>query len=422
MNKIWDFDRWQEIWDVLMRNKLRTTLTAFGVFWGIFMLVVMLGSGNGLQNGVEKSFDGTATNSVFMWSRNTTLPYDGLPRGRWFQFTNSDLAAAKVAIPELEQLAGRCQLGGWRGGNNVTRGKITAAFTIFGDYPVFQKIQPVTLTGGRFLNEFDMQEKRKVCVLGPRVVETLFSKDENPLGQYIVVNGVYFQVIGTYVLRSTNNREEQMNSIFLPFSTFQQVFNWGDKVGWLVATSKSNVKASVVEAKLTEFLKRRHRVSPLDKSAIGSFNMEEEFGKFQGLFLGIRVLVWIVGIGTLLAGVIGVSNIMLIVVRERTKEIGIRRAIGASPAAIVSQIMLEASMLTFVAGYAGLVVGVGILGAVAKALGPGDEESMFLNPSIDLNVGLAALTTLIICGLLAGLIPARRAMSISTVDALRTEI
>jgi len=424
MNSFWDADRWEEIWQVLMRNKLRTFLTAFGVFWGIFMLVVMLGSGNGLQNGVTTSFEGTATNSVFMWTRNTSLPYAGLPRGRWFSLRNADMEAARLSIPELQHLAPRCQLGGWQGGNNVSRGTVTAAFSVFGDYPVIQQISPVKMSSGRFINTFDISEKRKICILGQRALESLFKKDENPLGQYVRINGIYFQVVGTFLPKSSNNREEVLNSIYIPFTTFQQVFNWGDKIGWITATSKATVEASVVQDKLTELLKKRHKVHPDDKSAIGSFNLEKEFQKFTGLFLGIKVLVWIVGIGTLLAGVIGVSNIMLVVVRERTKEIGVRRALGASPANIISQILMEALVLTFTAGYLGLVAGVGILAAVTTAMGPPTEgdANMFLNPSIDLNIGLVALLVLVGCGLLAGLIPARRAMAISTVDALRTEI
>lgn len=422
MNRIFDIDRWEEIWSVLMRNKLRTLLTAFGVFWGIFMLVVMLGSGNGLQNGVSRGFQGQATNSIFMWSRNTSLPFDGLPRGRWYSFRNSDIEAAKMTIPELNQIAGRCQLGGWRGGNNVTRGKITSAFSIYGDYPVLQDISPVTVVSGRFLNYFDISEKRKICVIGSRVKETLFKTGENPIGQYIRINGVYFQIIGHFIPKSSNDREEVMNTIFIPFTTFQQTFNWGDKIGWLVATSKDHVKASVVEEKLKLLIQKRHRIHPEDKSAVGSFNLEKEFEKFQGLFLGIRVLVWVVGIGTLFAGVIGVSNIMLIVVKERTKEIGIRRAIGATPSEIIGQIMLESIILTFAAGYLGLAVGVALLTGISSAIGEGGVDTMFLNPSIHIGVGVVSLVILVVAGLFAGFIPAKRAISIPTVDALRTDI
>ncbi|MFN3528969.1 MAG: ABC transporter permease [Bacteroidia bacterium] len=421
MNNLFDTDRWEEIWQVLMRNKLRTFLTAFGVFWGIFMLVLMLGSGNGLQNGVTASFAGTATNSAFMWTRNTSLPYDGLPRGRFYSFRNADVEAARQQIPELEYLAARCQLGGWRGGNNVVRGAVTAAFSVYGDYPLIQKIAPVDITEGRFINEFDIQEKRKVCVIGPRAVETLFEKNETPIGEYIQISGVYFQVVGLFEPISSNNRDEALNTIYLPFTTFQQVFNWGDRIGWLTLTSKPGHTAREVQEKLGVLIKQRHRIHPDDKTAVGGWNLQDEFNKFQGLFTGIRALVWIVGIGTLLAGVIGVSNIMLIVVRERTKEIGVRRAIGAAPSSIISQIMLEALILTLVSGYLGLVAGVGLLEAIAGLL-PDSPDSMFRSPGIDLNIGLAALGVLVVCGLLAGLIPARRAMSISTVDALRTEI
>lgn len=422
MNKLFDSDRWIEIWQVLMRNKMRTALTAFGVFWGIFMLVLMLGSGNGLQNGVIQTFVGNATNSVFMWSRNTSLPYDGLPRGRWIRFNNDDLAAARRSIPEIEHLVGRCQLGGWRGTNNVSRGTNTAAFSVYGDEPLIMAIQPVEILQGRFINEFDLQQKRKVCVIGERVVETLFEAGEEPIGAYIQIGGIYFQVVGTFTPIASYNREDVLNTIYTPITTFQQVFNWGERVGFISMTSQPEIKASVASDLLISFLKKRHRISPADKSAIGSWNLEAQFKKFNGLFTGIRVLVWIVGIGTLMAGVIGVSNIMLIVVRERTKEIGIRRAIGASPFSIISQIILEALILTFVAGYTGLVSGVGVLALIDKAIGAGSPGSMFVNPGIDLNVGIYSLLMLSVCGLLAGLIPASRAMSISTVDALRTDI
>ncbi len=421
MNSWMDADRWNEIWHVLMRNKTRTFLTAFGVFWGIFMLVIMLGSGNGLENGVKKGFAGHATNSVFMWAEETTIPYKGLPRGRHYNFKNEDVKAALAAIPEIKALAPRCQLGGWRGGNNVVRGTVTAAFTITGDLPVIQEIQSVTLTSGRFINNFDIHEKRKVCVIGSRVREVLFKKNEDPLNEYIRIQGVYFKVIGTFKTTSSNDREESMNTIYLPFSTFQQVFNWGDNLGWFAITSKDDVPISKVLEKLVPLLQERHKIAPADKAAIGYFNLEEEFQKFQGLFTGIRTLIWIVGTGTLLAGVIGVSNIMLIVVRERTKEIGIRRALGAPPSNIITQIMAEAVILTLTAGYFGLVTGVLLLETISKSIGEGGEEAMFLHPEIDIKVAIYALLILIVSGLLAGLIPARRAIAVPTVEALRTE-
>ena len=413
-----DGDHWREIYEALRGNKLRTFLTAFGVFWGIFMLMVMLASGNGLWNGVSQGFSGEATNSLFIWSQRTQKPYRGMPAGRSMQLDSSDAEAIRTQIKEAEVVCPRNQLGGFRGGNNVTRGTKAGAFSVMGDVPEIARVQIIHMSSGRFLNKLDLDERRKVCVIGSRVAEVLFAKNENPLNDSIRINGVTFRVIGTFrPQRSGNDGNEEAQTIFVPFTTFQSAFNFGDRVGWFAILSRPDARASVVETKTLALLKDRHRVAPDDARAFGHFNAEEEFGKISGLFTGIRGLVWIVGIGTLSAGVIGVSNIMLVIVRERTNEIGIRRAVGATPIAITGQIVFEALVLTTTAGYLGLVAGVGVVETISHALPPAE---MFRNPEVPFQSAVITLSILVVSGVLAGLIPARRAMTISPVEALRT--
>lgn len=422
---MFDLDRWQEIMSALKKNKMRTFLTAFGVFWGIFMLVVMLGAGNGLRNGVTSDFGDFATNSVFMWTRTTTIPYKGLPRGRQFNFKADDIEALKKEIPEIEIISPRNQNGGWQGGNNVVRGTKSGAFTIMGDFPEWNEIDPVTITDGRFLNQADLNEKRKVAVIGNKVTEILFQPDENPIGQYIQLQGIYFQIIGTFKPLTTgiNFGGDKESSIYIPLTTFQRVYNWGDVIGFFAFTSKDGVPASVVEEKASIVLRKRHMVSPDDTEAVGSFNLEKQYNQMNGLFMGINGLIWIVGIGTLLAGVIGISNIMLVIVKERTKEIGIQRAIGAPPSKIISQIITESVFLTTFAGYVGLVISVALLEFLNRALLAAEtsERTMFRNPGIDFNMAIMALIILVISGAIAGWIPARKAVSIKPIDALRYE-
>ncbi len=418
---IFDLDNWQEIGAAMSKNKLRTALTAFGVFWGIFMLVIMLGSGAGLRNGVLQEFNGTATNSFFMWTQTTSKPYKGLQPNRHFDFTLDDAAALKQNLSELKIVAPMNQLGGYESPNNVVRGLKTAAFSVYGIHPDLAKIQQFNLINGRFINDLDIRDRRKVAVVGDKVLEKLFAVGENPIGQYIKVNGVNFMITGTlHGSGKGDQAREQAGSIYLPFTAFSQAFNMGKRVGWFSIMSAENVLASVAEEKAMALLKDRHKVAPDDARAIGHWNMEVEFKKLSGLFMGIEMLVWFVGIGTLMAGIIGVSNIMLIVVKERTREIGVRRAIGAPPSAIVSQLILESITLTAVAGYAGLVFGIGLLELVDRSLPPGGA-TMFVHPGVDLTVALKALGILIFSGALAGLIPAQRALEISPVEALRTE-
>lgn len=421
---MFDLDHWREIWEALSKNKLRTFLTAFGVFWGIFLLILLLGSGNGLSNGVNAGFAGGATNSFFCWAQRTSKPYLGLQAGREVEFDNQDTLAIRREIPEAAVVAPRNQLGGFRGGNNIVRGANVGAFGVTGDYPEIFVIQSMLLVKGRFLNALDLADNRKVAVIGTRVLEVLFEPGEDPLGEDIAINGVYFKVVGVFKSRQTGNQADRdAQTVYVPFTTFQQAFNFGTRVSWFAVTSQAGIPASEVEEKVLTLLRARHKIAPDDRRAIGHFNLETEYRKIQGLFEGIHILMWVVGLGTLAAGAIGVSNIMLIIVKERTKEIGIRRAVGATPLWIMSQIVVEAVILTGVAGYLGLAAGVGLLEVVARVMPKGDGTSpqMFLNPGVDFSTGLQALLILVVAGTVAGLIPAQRAIATSPVVALRTE-
>jgi putative ABC transport system permease protein len=415
---MFDRDNWQEIYATIKKNKLRTFLTSLGVGWGIFMLVIMLGAGNGLKNGVMSDFKGTATNSFFLWTQKTTKPYKGMKPGRYFNFNNGDVMALQQ-LKELAVVSPQNQLGGWRGGNSVVRGLKTGNYQVSGVYPNIAKISMVKLINGRFLNDNDIREKRKVCVIGSRVKEELFKAGENISGQYIRINGVYFKVIGvTTPTSSGNEAREEGQRIVLPFTTFQNAFNYGDIVGWFNIASAPDITAEQAEEKVMNVLKERHKIAPDDEQAIGHWNMGKQYNKMNGLFKGINMLIWFVGIGTLIAGVIGISNIMLIVVKERTKEIGVKRALGATPYDIVSQIITESVFLTAISGYFGLVIGILMLEGVNAAIG--QDVPMFNNPTVDLNVAVTSLIVLIISGAFAGLIPATRAVSVLPVEALRS--
>jgi len=422
---MFDRDRWQEIYHTLRKNKLRTFMTAFGVFWGIFMLIIMLGSGRCLENGVTSGMGNFATNSVFMWTNQTSMPYQGFPKGRRFYFDNDDIEALKQNIPEIKYLAPKIQ--GWSSGdgnNNTVRKNKTGAFSILGEYPDWNRVDPMDVFKGRFLNNLDIKSSRKVAVIGTRVEELLFDPDEDPIGEYIKIKGVYFQVVGVFKPLNTNINfgGEKEQSIYIPLSTLQKTYNYGDVVGWFSITSVENVPASVVEEKAIALMARRHTIHPDDREAFGHFNLEEEFNQMNGLFKGIAGLIWIVGIGTLLAGVIGISNIMLVVVKERTAEIGIQRALGATPMYVMSQIVLESVILTTLAGYIGLVFGVGLLELINYALLNFEvDNEMFRRPEVDFNVAVMSLVILIVSGAIAGLIPARRAVRIKPIDALRDE-
>jgi putative ABC transport system permease protein len=421
---MFDRDKWNEILEALTANTFRTILTAFGVFWGIFILVILLAAGNGLENGVKKGFDGIATNTMFMWTQTTSKPYKGLPKTREYNFRNSDVDALKQNFPDLLYVSPRNQLGGFEGSNNVVRGTKTAAYTIYGDYPELIKQQPMDIIKGRFVNQQDILLKRKVAVIGQGVIAELYEKSEEVIGTYIKMNGVNFMVVGVYNSKSQNNgnSESEQKNIFVPFTAFQQAFNYGDRVGWMAITANDNTSITKLKADIIKLIKSRHSIHPDDERAVGNFDLFQEFSKVQDLFLILKFIAYFVGTLVLLSGVIGISNIMLIVVKERTKEIGIRRALGATPAAIRSQILSEAIFLTIIAGMFGIACATGVLWIINMVLDSMPSEGMmFANPSVDLSVVFIALIILVGSGLLAGFIPAQTAINVKPVDALRTE-
>jgi putative ABC transport system permease protein len=328
-------------------------------------------------------------------------------------------------VKEVEYLSPR--LFGWQqNGNNTIRGERSGAFNVYGDFPDYFKIDRWTPVQGRLINEIDIKQERKVCNIGERVVEVMFEKEENPIGQYLKISGVYFQVVGVIHAETRINigGGKKEETIIIPFSTMQITYNYGDEVHFFSVTSQQGYKVSQLEEKLKKILKERHKVAPEDLQAVGSFNIEKEFVKFNSLFIGIQVLTWIVGLGTLLAGIIGVSNIMLVIIKERTQEIGIQRAIGATPGVIIKHIVAESVFLTVMAGYIGLSLGVGILELLNQILlssQKSGDELFFRNPEVNLTMALAALAVLVIAGIIAGLIPASRAIKIKPIDALRDE-
>lgn len=418
-----DRDLWQEVFHVLKKNKARAILTGFGVFWGIFMLVVMLGAGKGLSNGAFYGLGDFALNSLYIWTRSTTIPYEGFDRGRYWNFTDEDTIALLDNIPEIEVLAPRSS--GWGGDVEIFRDNRSDLFRIVGDTPGYLKIEPQDIIAGRFINSKDLSEKRKVIIIGKRVLEILFEPEENPLGEYIKIGGIYFKVAGVFKSRRAPNNggDNQNKTIFMPFTTLQHTQNMGNRVGYYSVLAKPGIPAKYVEEKMKKLLARRHRISPEDNLAFGTDNVEEQIKEANNLFTGITVLSWFVGTLTLLAGVIGTSNIMLVIVRERTKEIGIQRALGATPARIIRQIVTESVFLNTVAGYTGLLLSVGIVEFASFILSKAQMDNVFFyNPEVDIKVVTLALVILIVSGAIAGLLPAKRAVNIKPIDALRSEI
>ncbi|PHS63456.1 MAG: multidrug ABC transporter ATP-binding protein [Flavobacterium sp.] len=415
-------DRWDEILEALNANRFRTLMTAFGVFWGIMILVLLLALTNGLKNGVKTGFANYASNTIFMWSQSTSMPYKGLPKGRRYNFKLEDVDIIKEQVPNLKYVSPRNQLGGYRGANNVTRKDKTGAFSVSGDYPEFIYQKLMDITEGRFISHSDINEKRKVAVIGIDVVKSLYDRGEEPLESYIKINGVNFMVIGVFKNSNSNgDEEEDANTIFVPFSTFSQVFNFGNNVSWMAITAEDETSVTSIKSKIFSVIRKQHTVHPDDERAIGNMDLTLQFAKITGLFGILSFVGYFVGILVLLSGAIGISNIMLIVVKERTKEIGIRRALGASPLNIRTQILQESLMLTIVAGMAGIAFASGaiwVMNTVIESIGPVEN---FANPSVDIRVIIIALFILILFGVLAGLIPAIRATKMKPVDALRSD-
>ncbi|MBP6757785.1 MAG: ABC transporter permease [Flavobacterium sp.] len=421
---MFDREKWNEILEALTANTFRTLLTAFGVFWGIFILVILLAASNGLENGVKKGFDGIATNTMFMWTQTTSKAYKGLSKTRNYNFKNSDVDALKQKFPDLLYVSPRNQLGDFNGVSNVVRGTKTGAYTIYGDYPELVKQEQMEIVKGRFVNEQDILARRKVTIIGSGVINELYKNTEEVIGTYIKINGINFMVVGVYKKKGENNgnAEEAQKSIFIPFTTFQQAFNYGDNVGWMALTANDDASITELKPGIMAFMRERHSIHPDDERAVGNFDLFAQFQKVQDLFKVLKFIAYFVGTLVLLSGIIGISNIMLIVVKERTNEIGIRRALGATPGAIRSQILLEAIFLTIIAGMFGIAVATGLLAILNMVLASMPTDGMmFVNPSVDLGVVFIALLILIGSGLLAGFIPAQTAINVKPVDALRAE-
>lgn len=417
-----------EFLSTIKQNKLRTVLTAFGVFWGIFMIVLMLGIGNGIKNGVLRNFGGLASNSFFVWGSRTSLPWDGIKAGRSIDMRNSDIDYLRREMPELKTLVPMNQMGGYRGSNTVSRGNKSGAFEVAAAYPDIRLVQMLETTKGRFLNMGDINEKRKIAVIGEGVRVILFGEEE-PLGKTVKIGDIHFTVAGVFDSNKSDDRAtREINQLFIPFSTYQKAYNAGDKVGWITGIAKDGYDVQEVQDKIELLLSPRLRYDPQDKQALGGWNAKEEMDKITGLFNGITIFNWVVGLLTLMAGIVGISNIMLIVVKERTREIGVRKALGATPISIIQLILFETVILTILSGYLGIVLGVllvenfePILLYIANSFSMNFGLDMFYNAGIQLKTALQALGILVFFGLVAGLIPAIQAVKVKPIEALRAE-
>lgn len=415
---MFDIDQWQEIFYTIRKNKLRTFLTAFSVAWGIFMLVLLLGAGRGLQNGVEYQFRDDATNSLFIRSGQTSIPYKGMNVGRNIQFTNADYETIKNTVQGVEHITSRFYLSGEY---TVRYNDKYSSFNVRACHPDHLYLENTIMLEGRFLNDMDIEEKRKVTAIGTEIIAALFEPHEDPIGKWIDVNGIKYKVIGVY---KDEGGENEVRTIYIPISTAQMAYGGANNVHQIMLTTGN---ASVEESKriqedIVNLLSERHNFSPEDPRAVFIFNMVEEFQQFVNLFLGIEIFLWIVGLGTITAGIVGVSNIMLIVVKERTREIGIRKAIGATPGSIVGLFLQESVLITVLAGYTGLVLGIGLVELINYSIINFEMDlEFFRNPEIDLGTATAATLLLILAGALAGYFPARKAAKINPIVALRDE-
>jgi len=416
---LWDGDNWQEILSGLKKHKLRTFLTAFGVFWGIFMLVLLIGIGNGVQTGVMRQFEDLAVNTIYVWSDRTSIPYKGLKAGRWFPLTNEDTEALKATFPEIQNLSPQLNL--W-GDYTVDRKDKSGSFRVSGAGPEFLKIRATRIQAGRAFNLLDMERNRKVAVIGTRVREVLFGSAEDPVGQYIKIKGVFFQVVGLLGERAVGGSREDAETIAIPFTTMQHTFNMNNQVHFWVMNITTDRPLTEVESRIKTFLALRHSASPQDPRAIGSWNNAREFNSLRGLFRGVDAFLWIVGIGTIIAGIVGVSNIMLIIVKERTREFGIRMAVGATPASIIAMIIQESVLITSVSGYLGMVAGVGVIELVSRLMSTFKMQNQyFSNPYVDIRIAVIATILLVLSGTAAGFFPALRASGIKPIEALKEE-
>lgn len=404
-------DIFQEIHSTVRSNKLRTVLTGFSVAWGIFMLILLLGSGTGIENGVKKEFKNLATDSIMVHQGRASMPHKGLQRGRRIRFTNDDYDDTKSSLDGVEYISARYYL--W-GDNVVSYKKEYGAFNIIACHPDHKMVEKTIVVEGRLINELDIAGNRKVATIGTLVKELLFGQ-ESAIGKHITINGVSFKVIGVH---SDEGSDGPLRLIYLPISTVQKVFTGGNRIHALMfTTGNASVERSMdMEQELREKMAARHSFAVEDPKALRIYNSVARYQKIMSLFGGIRLFIWVIGIGTIIAGVVGVSNIMLIAVRERTREIGIRKALGATPWSIVMLVLLESVFITSFSGYCGLVGGVGVIELMLATMPAFD---LFQNPEVDFGVALGALVLLVSAGLIAGYIPARKAAKILPVEALR---
>ncbi len=406
-------DAWQEIFDTVRHNKLRTALTGFAVAWGIFMLVVLLGSGKGLEHGVDYQFRDDAVNSIWISSGQTSVAYKGMQPGRDVQFDNQDYDEVTTRVPGVEYASARFWI---FGSQQVNYKNENGSYTIRAVHPGHQVLERTKVVSGRYLNELDLRQFRKSALLGTLVAAALFH-DEDPIGKEIRIGGISFKVVGVF---DDEGSEREREFIYLPISTAQRTFNGGNRLSQILYTTgdASLAESEKMAGASRQILAVNHTFDPQDQRAIYVNNNVENYQKILALTGAIRLFVWVVGIGTLLAGVVGVSNIMLVAVRERTREIGIRKALGATPASIVGLVLQESVLITTVAGYAGLVLGVLVLEGLSRAI---PDAAFFRNPQVDIRVALSATVLLVVAGTVAGFFPARRAAAIRPIEALRDE-
>ncbi|MFV0540316.1 MAG: ABC transporter permease [Aestuariibaculum sp.] len=410
---LFDRDTWQEVFDSFNKNKLRSVLTMIGVWWGILLLIGLLGSARGLENSFNRLFGDFATNSVFMWGQNTSKPFVGFQEGREVKLFLSDTRKVEENVEGVEFVLPRNQRTVM-----ATNDFLTGSFRMAGDYPLLNQLQKKKLIHGRFINQGDIDDNRKIAVISEDAYKQLFEKDEEAIGEYIVIDDISYKIVGIFEVGNVNMGPSQ--DIHIPFTTFQQVYNQGDRIGWIMITGKPDYNIKQIEEDAELLLKNLNNIHPKDNRAFGSFNLGKEFKKFTGFLTGMQFLTWFVGIATLIAGVFAIGNILLITVKERTKEIGVRRALGATPFEIKRQIVVEAVFLTMVAGIGGIITGGWILILLNNTVGQGDEAAL-VNPSVSIAVVFVSLIILVVLGTVIGLIPAFKATSVKPIEALREE-
>lgn len=422
---MFDRDFWTEVWQTIKGQKLRSLMTAFGVFWGLLMLMFLIGAGMGFHEGIVGQLQNIPSNTVFYISGNTSMPYEGFEQGRSWNIESSDIEAVKLEYPGAVKFDARIKYLPMEGSLlSVTSGSATDELVVAGVSPSLYLLSPQRMIEGRYINEFDCIEQRKVCVLGENVVKTLFADEPSPIGKEVIIDGSTFQVIG--VTRKTNDMvnfgPNESNSVFLPLTTAQYVFNVVDKIDRLFLVLDEAYPSSDFYSKVDKIFRRRHHIHPADDVAIVSLDVKSQLNQFDLMIDGLNSLVWLVGLGTLLAGLIGISNIMMVTVKERTQEIGVRRALGAEPWSIIKQIMCESLVLTLAAGIVGIVVGVWGMYSINRLTASAmDGTGFFANPYVPFVPAVAALAVLVIGGLFAGFVPAKRAMAIKAIEALREE-